>query len=604
MSMALLVQLQEESKRLAVAGSAVAPGDFRIRKLLPPLEAAAAKSPVFGKLAQSAKAVIDSNEKTASPALLELATLVNAILYTQGEVGAPGEMTPIPTTDLGTSNTQTGARVLRPLMDALSTTGSGRVELVRDAIERGTFRDLRLVKPALAALDDPYSEIAELIATKVLPMYGRAIVPDLRATLDLKERGGHLHRLRLLHTLDPEGTREIVRRALEEGSKEIRVVAVECLGTTGPDLAILLEQAKAKAKDVRAAALAALAGATTPAEQVVGVLRQAIDGPDLALCVHAVRDCKLPGIREHVLAQSERQFAETLAQKDVKLQGPAVERLMLLLSSYEHGGDAKSEAFLLKCFESVPAMTKIKSTPSGEDFNERLARVMSRATPVTKQRLVASYATVSDGMLDSVLWAANEILTPEKFFAQFGPVLAPLGKRGKKGADRERAQVLARMLRDLKRLLDRKEVRVPLPAHLGGDDEDVGDVGRPLDPRWIDAAVETGELWLVCEMATPGHAKVQEFFTKALGEVKPDDVHRVLETMVRIGHPAAIDAIIDAIAKDAKSTRSYMGYWYGPMIVAMPRSALPRIEALMTTLPDKVVDQLMDSVMELKAKPE
>jgi hypothetical protein len=183
-------------------------------------------------------------------------------------------------------------------------------------------------------------------------------------------------------------------------------------------------------------------------------------------------------------------------------------------------------------------------------------------------------------------------------------VLAPLGKRGKKGADRERAQVLARMLRDLKRLLDRKEVRVPLPAHLGGDDEDVGDVGRPLDPRWIDAAVETGELWLVCEMATPGHAKVQEFFTKALGEVKPDDVHRVLETMVRIGHPAAIDAIIDAIAKDAKSTRSYMGYWYGPMIVAMPRSALPRIEALMTTLPDKVVDQLMDSVMELKAKPE
>jgi hypothetical protein len=104
-------------------------------------------------------------------------------------------------------------------------------------VERGTFKDLRLVTPALNALDDPYPEIADLVASKVLPLYGKAILPELKAKLDLKGRGGNLYRLRLLHKLDAEGTRDTVKQALDEGSKEIRVAAIECLGTSGDDLA-------------------------------------------------------------------------------------------------------------------------------------------------------------------------------------------------------------------------------------------------------------------------------------------------------------------------------------------------------------------------------
>lgn len=85
MSIAILVQVQEEVRRLAIAGSAVAPGDFRLKKLVGPLEQAGAKAPVFARVAQAAQAVVESNDKTASAALLDLATLVHAILYTQGE---------------------------------------------------------------------------------------------------------------------------------------------------------------------------------------------------------------------------------------------------------------------------------------------------------------------------------------------------------------------------------------------------------------------------------------------------------------------------------------------------------------------------------------
>jgi hypothetical protein len=57
------------------------------------------------------------------------------------------------------------SRVLKPLLEALTTVGSGRLEIIRDAYERGAFQDLRLIAPALAALDDTYAEIGDLVIT-------------------------------------------------------------------------------------------------------------------------------------------------------------------------------------------------------------------------------------------------------------------------------------------------------------------------------------------------------------------------------------------------------------------------------------------------------
>ncbi len=188
MSLAILHQVYDETRRLAIAGSSVAPGDFRLKKLLPALEQAGAKSPVFARLAQSAKALVESNDKGAAVALLELGTLINSILYTQGESGVEGKLQPIPTMDFGLPRTQTSAKLLKPLLEALTTTGSGRVEVIRTSHEQGLFRDLRLIRPALQALDDPYSEIAEFIASDVLPMYGPALLPELEPNSIRKEK--------------------------------------------------------------------------------------------------------------------------------------------------------------------------------------------------------------------------------------------------------------------------------------------------------------------------------------------------------------------------------------------------------------------------------
>src|SRR5438105_14876132 len=101
MSLAILTRVSDEVRRLAIAGSRVAKGDFRLRALLPALEQAGAKAPVFARVAEAAKAVTQADDQTSAYHLLELATLVGAILYTQGETGLPGALEPIESNDLG-----------------------------------------------------------------------------------------------------------------------------------------------------------------------------------------------------------------------------------------------------------------------------------------------------------------------------------------------------------------------------------------------------------------------------------------------------------------------------------------------------------------------
>src|SRR5213078_26824 len=107
MSIAVLNQVYDEARRLAVAGSVVARGDFRLKKLLPPLEQAGAKVPVFARIAEAAKAVVDGPEDSSAANLLELTSLVTAVLYTQGETGMAGDLQPIETINLGGETAQT-----------------------------------------------------------------------------------------------------------------------------------------------------------------------------------------------------------------------------------------------------------------------------------------------------------------------------------------------------------------------------------------------------------------------------------------------------------------------------------------------------------------
>src|SRR5437868_13584603 len=91
MSIALIQESANEVRRLAIAGSPLAVGDFRLKKLIAPLEQAGAKVPVFAQVAKAVSELVNGNETESPARLLSLSTLLNAILYTQGRSGTDGD---------------------------------------------------------------------------------------------------------------------------------------------------------------------------------------------------------------------------------------------------------------------------------------------------------------------------------------------------------------------------------------------------------------------------------------------------------------------------------------------------------------------------------
>src|SRR5262249_44476608 len=154
---------------------------------------------------------------------------------------------------------------------------------------------------------------------------------ELQAKFDPKGRAGHVRRLLLMHRLDREGARAHVQRSLDEGSQEVRIAAIGCLGDSPDDLPFLLEQVKAKAKDVRTAALRALG--KSGADAAAKVLCEAITNADLALAVEPLRLSRNQAVTDFLLEAAEKQFDALIAgkEKDVKKLGKQNERMCLLL---------------------------------------------------------------------------------------------------------------------------------------------------------------------------------------------------------------------------------------------------------------------------------
>src|SRR5258706_14179429 len=114
MSLALIQESAKEARRLAIAGSPLAVGDFRMKKLIAPLEQAGAKAPVFAQVAKAISDLVNGKEADSPANLLSLSTLLNAILYTQGRSNADGEPLALEQSAMSFTNTRMPAPVLKP----------------------------------------------------------------------------------------------------------------------------------------------------------------------------------------------------------------------------------------------------------------------------------------------------------------------------------------------------------------------------------------------------------------------------------------------------------------------------------------------------------
>ena len=263
MSIEILRSVATETRRLAVAGSKLATDDYRLKRQIEPLEKLSAKAPVFGKVAEAVRAVIASDPKSAAEPLLRLATLVQAILATQASTCADGKLEATAVQSLDGFGTQTSFKNLAPVIDALTRSGSGRLEVVREHFERRELSDFRLIGPVIAALGDSFGELADYVAEEVLPTAGPAIIPLVVEGLNPKGGKRDARRIDVVRRIDPTRAREIAKPLVDTATKAVKIALIHCLDAAD-DETQLLDLAKSKGSDVKEAAMYALAPSNQP----------------------------------------------------------------------------------------------------------------------------------------------------------------------------------------------------------------------------------------------------------------------------------------------------------------------------------------------------
>jgi hypothetical protein len=592
MSLALVEESAKEVRRLAIAGSTLAVGDFRLKKLIGPLEQAGAKAAVFAQVAKAIGDLVNGKEADSAARLLSLSTLLNAILYTQGRTGTEGDFRVLEMFGAGSCTTRTPARVLKPLIEALTSTGGGRFEVVQSAVERGAFNDLRLIEPAIRALDDNYPELADLVAEKILPGYGACIIPLLKPRLDLKGKKSDARRLCILHQLDPAGTLEFCKKALDEGSPDVKVAAIACLGKHEECIPLVLEQTNSKNKAIRGAAFEALAVHDKP--EVTKLFTEHIKGKALDLLVRPLRVIHNAQVLASLLEEGKRVF-------DLIIKGDQeqIPRYWEVLDCLEKRKDPEVEEFVLACFRQGDKVARLKAAKNshlaGADLMIRLTGLLyGVGSPATLEIILAKREALPPTAFVYVLRSALRTWPAAQVFKEFSPLLSQT-----KGAGKAKSEVIERFLA----AANWEEHFDPM----NGDDDLDSTPEQALfkvawDPRWLDASIKADLPSLVCCLARPGHKGALDYLLK-LGEAKKtSDSGFLIRALVRCQYAKVTELFLKLIAKKVKGAKYFdfeLQYLF-ECARHLPEADLPKLDAFAATLDEKFVDQFLEALGPLR----
>jgi HEAT repeat protein len=413
--------LAVDAERFLVAGAHLAQGDSalaRDRAALDKLvvQLGAKAPPVLAKLSQLTESALTAKPKEQAPALLTLATTVAQVRAAQTQLAQVNEdLLPLePTAEVGTP---CNAKDLYALHDALVVTGPGRMEKIKEALERGDIADLRLVHAVIQALGDPYGELAEVVGDSVVSAFGRAIVEPVRAKL--KFPGGVVdgRRLKALVAVEKTAALPLIQQALSEGSPEMREAALDAVATHLPgvptlEATVLSVLEKERASGVRRAALRALKGYGSDAS--LSAMLSGLDNErTLDAAAEALGNSKHPNIVERLLerlgvavqgSKARVKKGDKEAEKRREVDRRIVNALLGALSEIRDPRIVAAARDLI------------------DDFSESAARAVLHSGDEEDLRALADRLAGSDEDIYEIAVRAAIKLGPEEAFARLSPL--------------------------------------------------------------------------------------------------------------------------------------------------------------------------------------
>ncbi|MDE7230893.1 MAG: hypothetical protein K2N56_10475, partial [Oscillospiraceae bacterium] len=260
MNVTPLYELKSRLRAAMIAGTNLLSEDFRLKKAAEGFKALEAVSPVFKKVSEQTAELLSDKCSDRAGVLLDTITLVDSVICTLGVSDVGGEITEIPVTDTALSIVEAPYSRLSVITDALTASGSGKMEAVQNAWDNTPemFRDFR-VMPALAkGLGASYAELAELVL-KIVKRLGADMLPHLKNGFDPKGKKEMVRRVRAIEEINGANESSFFIEQLENAEKDVRTALVYALRYSEDNIDKLTELVKTEKGKPKTAALTALA---------------------------------------------------------------------------------------------------------------------------------------------------------------------------------------------------------------------------------------------------------------------------------------------------------------------------------------------------------
>ena len=324
MNLQALYDLKERLEHAAIAGTGLLHEDFRLRRAVEALAPLAKANPVFAKINAGATVLLNAPENERSTRLLDVLSLVDAVVYTQGATNVPGTMTSL---ELGSGcYVQVSYGQLQPLLTALGGTGSGRTSLIREywGNHPEYFSDFRVLPHVVGALGDNYGELADMIG-EILLKQGSGIIPLLKENFDPAGKTEMARRVRLIVKLAGESENDWFASILPDSKKDVREAIIQTLSLSKENNQLLIDLCQSERGKQREAAMRSLAVMDT--EEAAAFWKKEIQKkPNTVSCLKGVSSV----LAADLAAGSMRIFLENLLEEGPVYDQSDLEQITVL----------------------------------------------------------------------------------------------------------------------------------------------------------------------------------------------------------------------------------------------------------------------------------
>ena len=253
-----LYTLKDALENTAATGTDLVLEDHALQSAVAAFAPLSSSVSAFGRIGREAVALLAAEPDERPARLNDVLWTITSAERRLGTADVPGELTPLAG---GSGNCANAAYSrLRPLIDALCSSGAGRISFVEEtrAAHPEYFSDFRVMPYLVDAICGAHGEWEEVLAS-ILSAQGRNAVAFLEAGFEPDGRREMVRRVYWAARLGGPETNEWLLSILPSCTREVREMVIAALGVSQENAALLRGLYRTESGKCRDAALRALA---------------------------------------------------------------------------------------------------------------------------------------------------------------------------------------------------------------------------------------------------------------------------------------------------------------------------------------------------------